>query len=252
MDEQSPQKNDRLSVFFHHPVRTNAFGSNRSGDRLYQRAERITAALYLLTNHIDPDEPVRAEVRRCALELLSCVFSGRDEMRSENSPKVIEVRMLIRQLISQVRILAISGFVSIQNAEIIIATLDETGILLGTMQRSPLSDSIVINREDLMGAYDVPERSSRPRIKDIKDSSFNKDRSMSDTDGALSDRMRNILGILKIGGHLGIRDIALQVPEYSEKMIQRDLSVLISSGAVIRTGLKRWSRYSLAQAHNIV
>ena len=61
----------------------------------------------------------------------------------------------------------------------------------------------------------------------------------------LSVRELSILGVLRTGGELGIRDIASNLPEYSEKMVQRDLMRLVITGRVKKTGLKRWSRYSI-------
>jgi hypothetical protein len=65
--------------------------------------------------------------------------------------------------------------------------------------------------------------------------------------GSLSLRSQTILDILRTGGSLGIKDIAANLPEYGEKTIQRELVTLVSQGKVKKLGLKRWSRYSIAQ-----
>lgn len=54
------------------------------------------------------------------------------------------------------------------------------------------------------------------------------------------------MDILKFGGILGIKDIASNLPQYSEKMIQRELASLVQKGFVQKTGAKRWSRYQVA------
>jgi hypothetical protein len=51
--------------------------------------------------------------------------------------------------------------------------------------------------------------------------------------------------ILRVGGALGIKDIAANLPEYREKMIQRELLDLAAKGRIRKIGLKRWSKYSL-------
>ncbi len=99
---------------------------------------------------------------------------------------------------------------------------------------------------------DIQENAS----KDIKDTLGIKDKTTlkdiahaSNTvgnSGGLSVREQGIMGILRAGGEFGIRDITANLPEYSEKMIQRDLLALVLSGKVKKTGLKRWSRYSIA------
>jgi len=58
-------------------------------------------------------------------------------------------------------------------------------------------------------------------------------------------RGERIIDILKSGGILGIRDISANLPQYSEKMIQRELADLVETGKVRKLGAKRWSRYQL-------
>jgi DNA-binding HxlR family transcriptional regulator len=50
--------------------------------------------------------------------------------------------------------------------------------------------------------------------------------------------------VLRSQGELGIKDVVSNLPEYSEKMIQRELAELVAAGRVKKTGLKRWSRYT--------
>ena len=69
----------------------------------------------------------------------------------------------------------------------------------------------------------------------------------SNSNGTSGSRVQNILEILRVGGSLGIRDIASNLPEYSEKMIQRELLGMVARGQIRKIGLKRWSKYSLAQ-----
>src|SRR3989338_2554249 len=82
-------------------VRTRPFGSNTAGERAYRKAERIAAALYLVTNHIQPGEPARVHVREDTLKLLSLILALRDEMRSE-SRLTVKVHVLIRNVMSLV------------------------------------------------------------------------------------------------------------------------------------------------------
>lgn len=265
-DIKDTKKSDQLSRFLgNHIVRTSPFGHNITGDRAYKRAERLIAALHLLTNHIPHDEPLRRIVRNSGLMLLAQVLEIRNEMRIPNSYKGNSLQVSIRELISLVRILAISSFISVQNADLVIEGLDEFGIFLNASQRSSLSENIVISKEDLVGGI-LPigkehptSRSNRAsfvhntvigdKTKDIKDSPVKDTLNLSDIlsrTGGLSERAQRIIGILRVGGELPIGDIAPNLPEYSEKMIQRELAALVAGQRVKKTGLKRWSKYSLA------
>ena len=239
------QKSNPLVRFFDkQTVRTNPFGTNQSADRAYRRAERLVAALFLVTNHIPADEPIRVSIRSGALRLLEDVLSVRSEMRTE-SENVVACRASIRNQISLVRVLAVGGFLSIQNANTMIAGLDELGSFLSSSQGSPLSDMYALSHESIT---DIREG----HIKDthaLKDKADIKDIvQTSDTPSlkkGIHVREEAVLAVLRSGGELGIRDIAANLPEYSEKMIQRHLVDLIVAGRVKKEGLKRWSRYSV-------
>lgn len=247
------QKSDQISRFLdNRGIRTNPFGPNISGERAYQRAERLVAALHLLTNHIATDEPSREATRRAGIDLLSCVLDLRDEMRSPRSGRFQSAVSLIRQLISLVRTLCISGFVSPHNADIVVESLDELGNFLTASQRSTLSESVVLNKSDLisggMEGTSISDIKDRTDIKDRKDvtSMTSMRQDSANTSAELIRRGGAIIEVLRSKGQLGIKDISANLPEYSEKMIQRGLAHLTAERKVKKEGSKRWSRYSLA------
>jgi hypothetical protein len=250
------QKTDSISNFIDtHTVRTNPFGENRAGDRAYRRAERIAAAIHLLTNHIDQDEPVSGAIRNGAVDLLREMLELRNEMRSPRSEVFGAVQSRIRHLISLVRILTVSGSVSMQNASTMVEALDELGNFMTAAQRSNLSESIAISKEDLLETKGPLLKSARVSIKDVKDRDdkqgmYVSDNATSDSSGdshgRLSTRAQNIAETLQSRGSMGIREISSQLPEYSEKMIQRELILMIEAGKVRKTGEKRWSKYNIA------
>ncbi|RJQ34787.1 hypothetical protein C4568_01935 [Candidatus Parcubacteria bacterium] len=254
MDEIKDTKTDIFSKFLDNPVATNPFGRNRSGDRMYRRAERLIAAVFLMTNHVPTDEPLRIESRRVATSILQKALACRDELRSSTSPALLEFQVAVRHLISLTRLMVFGGFISGQNAEVVVGAADELGSFITTASRSALSESFVFYKEELTdvpdlfkGQKDIRDRAlvrDTGTIKDRREVSF-----ISKTDGtstSVSSRGSGIVGILRSGGELNIRDIAANLPEYGEKTIQRELNTLIQQGVVKRTGLKRWSKYSLS------
>ena len=266
-DIKDIRKPDSLSRFLDgHVVRTSPFGRNASGEKSYRRAERLVAALHILTSHVQEDEPIRHSIRTVGIKLLSDILALRDEMRTSNSSKIRVAQSTIRELISLVRMLAVSGLISIQNADITVEAIDELGNLLTLSQRTPLSESVILSREGLLSGGPVAEKRTNLSVKDktlmpraqtdmdvraVTDSRNIKDNikdaaTILRTDDAMGTRSREVLAVLGSGGEMGIRDIASNLPEYSEKMIQRELASLVASGKVKKTGLKRWSRYSVA------
>jgi hypothetical protein len=243
------QKHDPLSRFFDkQTIRTNPFGANQSGDLAYRRAERIVAALYLVTNHISPEELLRTQIRIEALRILEQILAARNEMRGADSIKISSCRTSIRYIISLVRMLTVSGLLSLQNGTVVVEGLDDLGSLLANSSNAALSESVVLSRESLTDIHGGI-------VKDVRDTREVKDRSIKDASnmsdkttfsGELDSREKGIIGVLRVGGELGIKDISSNLPEYSEKMIQRDLAKLVAAGRVKKIGLKRWSRYSIA------
>lgn len=245
-DKKDIQKANPISRFFdRQTIRTNPFGANQSAERAYRRAERLAAAMYLVTKHIPATESVRSSVRAGAIRILEDVLALRNEMRAD-SESVTGCKASIRHQMSLVRILAVGGFLSSQNTGVIIEALDELGTFLSSAQNSTLSDTYPLSQENLSDVRDGSVKDAsvikdRTTVKDVQSVSDK----VSDKRGQ-SVREENIISILRTGGELGIRDIAASLPEYSEKMIQRHLADLVESGRVKKVGLKRWSRYSIA------
>ena len=150
MDESKDiQGQDGLSKFLdRQEVQTNPFGANRSGERLYRRAERLVAALHILTNHIVDSEPLRLHVREESLKLFPEILAIRDDMRAFGSPKAGNLEASVRNLISLVKMLAVATFISTQNADAVIGALDELGNYLSASSRTPIAESVRFLKED--------------------------------------------------------------------------------------------------------
>lgn len=267
------QKTDGISnVFDNKNVRINPFGENRVADRTYRRVERIAAAIYLLTNHIESADRLRVLSRSLATDMLDDVIAMRDEMRSQRSPHYIRFLSTVRREISVVRLMYMAGYISTQNMQAIVGALDELAAFVSVAYKTSMADAVSLSQEDLMdttatvanivgdeyrtsarsvassGAASISMQESHPlsaasiAVEAPPVASAPSIASVSHKVGA---RASNIIETLKVGGSLGIKDICLQLPEYSEKMVQRELLALVLSGRVRKEGEKRWSRYSL-------
>ena len=258
IQKDSPREEGIAAFVSKQSGKTSPFGENRVGERAYRRAERLSSAIFLLTNHIPNREPVRIESRALALQLLSSVLDLRDEMRARHSEAAHTFKALVRQLISVVRLLGISGYCSLQNAESVSEALDDLASFLSASQRSTLSESVSFSKEYLLDARESGQQrnliSDRPAYTSIKDTILTRDETSSRMDSVprivprsseMDVRSMAIIEVLRVGGEMGIRDVASNLPEYSEKMIQRELANLVHASRVKKVGLKRWSRYSL-------
>ena len=257
MDETKDvqRTNDLSKTLDASSIRTNPFGRNVSGDRAYRRAERLVAAIHILTGHVSEQEPARLEARRLSVKLLSDLLDLRDEMRAPASLPLHTAQALIRELISLMRILSLAGYLSLQNTNAVTEALDELGNFLVLSQRTGLSESVSFSKDELLdirdGSVEHASRTSGGRspqevVKDtilIKDTLRTSEKTPSST--GFDRRSQAVVEVLKSQGELGIKDISSNLPEYSEKMVQRELARLIGQGRVKKSGFKRWSRYAL-------
>lgn len=262
-DVRDVQRANSLSKYVDgHPVRTTPFGANKAAERLYARCERISIAVFLLTSHVVANDPIKTRIRSASLDLMDAALEMREEMRSPESEFVIAFTQSVRSLISLVRAAAAAGYISIHNAEILSGAIDELGTFMTASQRSNMAEHILLTKEDLVGPIGPLTDTGRMSfIKDVKDRPYVKDIQAKDTTQSMSNtaklsvplntRAQAIMQILVSGRELGIKDICNNLPEYSEKMIQRELAELVREGKVKKEGDKRWSRYSLAQAQNM-
>ena len=248
-DIKDNQRADSFSKFIDaQDVRTDPFGKNRAAERVYRRVERIVAALYLLTLHVPETEPLRMEIRSGGIALLDKALSLKEEMRAPESTALYSFESSVRKLISLMRIMTAAGRISFQNSDTVIGALDELVAFIVSSQRSSLSESISLTREDFVG--DTSPLQDQKVLRDIKDTRrIVKDNKDKDTTGTTvtGSRAQGIVSVLEGAPGLGIKDIAARLPDYSEKMIQRELAALIKSGKVRKDGFKRWSRYSVVQ-----
>lgn len=240
-----------LNVLDFDAGRTTPFGKNTLGDNAYRRAERIAAAIHLLTDHIDESEPLRIEVRRLATGVLASILELRRGFRSSGGEAIATAQAQISHIVSLLRILTVVGIVSTANAEILIGGLGDLSALFES-QRVSMSEDVSLSKEDLMprsrmilaarGNYSEKQRFEKDI--NVKDSLNVSDRKIARTEMSFN-KSNGVLMFLKKGDKYGIKDIASQMPEYSEKTIQRMLSELVSKGIVRKEGDKRWSKYSL-------
>ena len=252
-----------IKLFDLETSKINPFGDNRVAERAYRRAERISAAIYLLTSHLPDIDPLKIRVRFLAVNLLDGIIHIKDELRSQQSERALNFRSSNRQLVSLFRMLAIMGHVSFQNTEAVCGALEELQGFLISSQRSVLSERISFTKEDLLDVGSYTTRDENPSYqtrspqnkKSSKDdlntaheeetlNPTNKEHVSMGSDG-VSLRGRSIIDVLKGVGEVSIREIVSHLPEYSEKMIQRELVELVEKGLVSKSGLKRWSRYTL-------
>lgn len=217
---------------------------------IYKKAERLAKAIHLISPAFADSASLKNRIDALAIGLVD----------SATLPPASARSALSRELLTLSSMLAIArggGLLSPMNVELItqeaqsmlheVAAYEEPRLFLddaptlagiakqasfaGAEQGSPLA------RRAAREARSEQQENHKGHLKDIKDTIL--------SDNKIKDRREAILSVIRAKGSAGIKDISTAMRGVSEKTVQRELSALVSSGAVLKKGVKRWSIYSL-------
>lgn len=209
---------------------------------IYKKAERLAKALQLIAPAFKNTESLRDRINTLAISIIDASLLPPASARS----------ILPRELLalsSMISIAQTSGLLSTMNAELVIR---ETHALL---QEVALYEDPRLSFDDAPTLSDIAKGATSNDIRKLvntKNSSSPKTHhkeGIKDTSGKrtnIKDRRDAVLSVIKDKRKASIRDISTLIRGVSEKTIQRELSVLINEGIVLKMGERRWSTYSLA------
>lgn len=179
------------------------------------KGQKIAAALYLITNHLDAHDPVRMALRTCATSLF----------RSNNDHAMVVLE--ITNLLETARFARI-------------VTEQNVAILTRELGRYMHQETSATN--ELTALFSVPEVSYVPKVMSYK-TPVSEDKKYQIKSDSKNKRQEQILSFINTRKSAGIKDISALFPEVSEKTIQRELGALVDSGKITKRGSKRWSIY---------
>jgi hypothetical protein len=101
---------------------------------------------------------------------------------------------------------------------------------------APMNSQTSVNKvvRDFARGSEQKKTSSNPTAKESKGE-------------GKSERQTLILSTISTRGESSIKDLTDVIKGCSEKTIQRELIALVDSGSLLKTGERRWSRYSIAR-----
>lgn len=223
---------------------------------VYKKTEKLTTALYMITNLFSDSEPMKWALRKKVSDLLSFTLTYKDVMLSQYTNFTRDMKTRILEIVSLLEVSSRSGLVSPMNFSILKQEFSQLTSVLDSAQTAHMEPSHPTLQEsffDVSRGYpqgtvahtnnsnDGWSESSQGGMGDIKDNKELKDTS----EVKRTNRQTIILNMLKKKADLTIKDIAGVIRDCSEKTIQRELITLISQGTIKKTGERRWSKYSL-------
>lgn len=185
-----------------------------------KKTEKLTSALYLVTNFLSDNDPIKWKIRDRALDIL--YFATRDH------PQVLSH---IADLIRLIDVVILDRQSSAMNFGLLRQEYSLLYELIQNQINTPLSNIV-------LESLPLPAVTAKhPPEKALK-SAFSKTITKNE-------RQSVILQSLTADAWSAIKDIAKKLPNLSRKTVQRELNVLAETGLVKRIGARRWSRYRL-------
>jgi len=257
-------------------LETSVFGTDNALSFIHKKVEKISSAVYLVTNHLSDSEPLKTEIRTSCIAFLKDI-TYLPEKSLSNSFVSESLRTSILSISSLLNVLKDVGFISTMNHKVILEELLNLQAYSDDDRKSFEHDLKQISRT----FFDVPEPTfelnpdlstiSRNENLENNDGNFNlKDISIGQSKGhppkghiafgTLTDRvMKNsnqglsgsarkqkMIDFIRRNSDVGIKDMARLIKDCSEKTLQRDLVSLVKAGVLKKKGQRRWSRYYIA------
>lgn len=244
---------------------------------LYKKAEKLSSALYMVTNFIPENETLRNLLRDKSINIFSEIvhlqklslvhykaLRTNDSIESRyNSLQTILSG--ITEIISFLEILNSSGLISEMNFMILRKEYIELGTLIKN-RKDDIAESDTRLKDDF---FEVPDlyktytlRQGETKEKTIKDTIYQIKDTIKDKKETQkikthprviktanirhSNRRNSILELLQNKAVITIKDTVDAIKGCSTKTIQRELLSLVSEGILKKKGERRWSTYSLA------
>jgi hypothetical protein len=223
-----------------------------------KKTERLSSAIYLVTNFVPENEPLRLLVRERSLRLYSELVSLRTQ--TIKHPGVNPFLSLISEIIGFLEIGYSSGYISEMNYEVLRREYASLGSALEGRGQELESRRVVVDKESLTVST-IPERTQRKELsekkKDISprlappaisktSSGLPKPPSIGQVTIRHNSRRDAILNLLNQKSQVTVKDVSEIIAGCSEKTLQRELLSLVEQGVLKKEGERRWSKYSLA------
>lgn len=186
--------------------------------------DRLTAALYRVTDRMEDEEPLKWKLRSCALNLSDLFFKDRESLSlGQEENRNVQMSIIFKNIN---RLLELAGSLS---------CISRVNFEVLAREYATLASQVFDKKEAVL----LDTRSSDVKEVSIPNETYHM--------GDISDRKKKILDFLGKNTGASISSISLLFDNMvSEKTLQRDLGELVLHGFVRAIGERRWRTYSLS------
>lgn len=249
-------------------------------DFVINKTERLTSALYLVSDLINSTEPLKTSLREKGIEMLSDICVLADFTKENKDDVFLKIMTGISALTSLLRVASVGGFISEMNSNILQKEYVNLASFFESRRQSfgrHIGKEILFNDDFFEGgewrciSAGAPNDKRQTKGQDNLYKTSNAEGGLSESGENVKnnihqtqkneakkeknnnenvvqeDRKKTIVQLIKdANGNVNIKDISMHIRGCSEKTLQRDLIALMQKGILKKTGERRWSRYFLA------
>lgn len=210
------------------------------------QVEAISKAVYLVTDLFDEHEPLKLSLRKASVECVETVYK----------------KDSFNKLYSLIKLSQDVGLITNMNAELLLRVIhDELSKVSINETRGDVAISHILNTTDARPGHPaselvvienkenveiVPEARPEKKLSNITINNNTQNiKTITNISMDIGSRRKRILEIVKARGAVTINEFIDAIKGCSSKTIQRELTSLVLSGTLKKTGERRWSKYSL-------
>ncbi len=246
------------------------FSQNNHFAYIYKKTEKLVTAVYMITNFIKDNEPLKWRIREKCLELLSLNVSLNTVSLSDRKDLLKKYQAGSVEIVSLSSIGHLAGLISEMNFEVLRREFNNLASMIEKDENKKASEETVSlspNFFDTPIAHVAPvapvaQTSSNTPVG-IRDHSpaviasavsrpaanpvlYKKQESSPKKTESKNERQEAILKLLSQRDKLSVKDFTDTIKGVSDKTIQRELLLMVSTGVLKKEGERRWSTYSRA------
>lgn len=218
---------------------------------LCSRVQKITEAVYRVTDILSDKEPLKWEIREKAISVFNVLVSLEGDNYLEKISRFSRIESLINQLVLMLSFLPVNFSLSGINFEILKDEyLAVTRIITEEKHRFDFGKILLQEKKltpELPNGHDELSIGHTDNGQSAKGQGNGQiiDKKTSEQKPSTVDRKKRILDFVKDKERVTVGELASLFSEYSEKTLQRDLLEMVDRGVLMKEGDKRWRSYVL-------
>ncbi len=210
------------------------------------QVEAISKAIYLVTDLFENEEPLKMSLRRIAIECIEHADKKDSFLKLNSLVKLSQDMGLITKMNGDLLSGVIHDQIASLNKAAEIEVVDIESVLVHKDEYIENDTSELMVIENKENAEIVTEDKIEKKLSNITINNNTQNiKTINNISMDIGSRRKRILEIVKSRGAVTINEFIDAIKGCSSKTIQRELTSLVLSGTLKKTGERRWSKYSL-------